>query len=305
MLLPLSSGGILGPRARRLSTALSGCSTAPGARILRRDVSRDREASRCPVRSLIRGIRVALPLLAGIAGSAGGAGPATAAVTVGSRLDGRADLVASCRAPAGCTATGALAGRPAAVPSDGVIVRWRLRSATRGTAGLGVLRAAAGGAFTRAATGPRRRLDRRHAAGRDSLYTFSARIPVQRGDVLAVDVGPGPAAVYRLRRGPGYAVSTFQPALAGDETRAPTSVLAGTELLLNADVEADADGDGFGDETQDNCPSIPNDQTTNPCPSTAVPPSSKRTGRGGATSSRTTRFRRHKPAHHGRAVALP
>ena len=42
----------------------------------------------------------------------------------------------------------------------------------------------------------------------------------------------------------------FDPALPA--TRRPRPSLAG-ELLLNADVEPDADGDVYGDETQDNC----------------------------------------------------
>jgi hypothetical protein len=38
------------------------------------------------------------------------------------------------------------------------------------------------------------------------------------------------------------------------------------ELQLRGTIEPDVDGDTYGDETQDNCPSIANDQTTNPCP---------------------------------------
>ena len=39
---------------------------------------------------------------------------------------------------------------------------------------------------------------------------------------------------------------------------------ANAELVLNADIEADADKDGYGDETQDQCPT--NAATQGPCP---------------------------------------
>jgi hypothetical protein len=51
--------------------------------------------------------------------------------------------------------------------------------------------------------------------------------------------------------------------LAGDST-------TGYESLLQAKLEPDADGDGYGDDTQDNCPTIANDQTSNPCPGTLI-----------------------------------
>jgi len=250
------------------------------------------------VRPAISTIPPALALMGGLAVFAvfAGADPAAAAVTVGSPLGARANLVTTCRSSAGCTATAAaLGGRPVAIGEDGVIVRWRLRSASRGTAALRVLRPSPGGAFAGVRAGPPRRLAIRARAGRDARYVFTARLPVERGDVLAVDLGRGPAAVFHLRSGPGYEALSFEPALAASEPRAPTRALDGAELLLNADIEPDADGDGFGDETQDNCPSIPNDQTSNPCPSTAVPPPGTADGSGTGPPSRTTRFRRHKP----------
>ena len=256
------------------------------------------------VRPAISTIPPALALMGGLAVFAvfAGADPAAAAVTVGSPLGARANLVTTCRSSAGCTATAAaLGGRPVAIGEDGVIVRWRLRSASRGTAALRVLRPSPGGAFAGVRAGPPRRLAIRAPAGRDARYVFTARLPVERGDVLAVDLGRGPAAVFHLRGAPRFEALSFEPALSASEPRAPTRALDGVELLLNADVEADADGDGFGDETQDNCPSIPNDQTTNPCPSTAVPPPGTADGPGTARPSRTTRFRRHKPVP--RAVA--
>ena len=93
-----------------------------------------------------------------------------------------------------------------------------------------------------------------------------------------------------------------------------TSDRAAVELLANADVEPDADGDGFGDETQDNCPTIPNDQTTNPCAQTGqVAPTP---GSGGpaqadtgepTSGARVTVSRRHRRRHrpHGTTFHVP
>jgi hypothetical protein len=44
----------------------------------------------------------------------------------------------------------------------------------------------------------------------------------------------------------------------------------GFEILVQGTVEADADHDGFGDDTQDQCPS--NAATQGPCPTTTPPP---------------------------------
>jgi hypothetical protein len=52
--------------------------------------------------------------------------------------------------------------------------------------------------------------------------------------------------------------------------RAPASAPPGEELLMNADVEGDTDHDGFGDETQDACPSNPFTQAACPAATTTV-----------------------------------
>ena len=50
------------------------------------------------------------------------------------------------------------------------------------------------------------------------------------------------------------------------------NTINGFEVLVNADLEPDADRDGYGDETQDNCTTVANDQTTNPCLNPPPPP---------------------------------
>jgi hypothetical protein len=212
-----------------------------------------------------------------------------AETTVGSSLGSRADFSTSC--PASCTLLG-----DATVPKAGVVVRWRVRAATRGSVRLRILRPTAG-ALVGVASGPAQRLDRRHAPGRDVSYVFTVRLPVEAGDVLALDAGRGAAAVLHRRAG-GPAVRVFTPAVPDGGAAGEERTVSGAELLLSADVEPDADGDGFGDETQDNCPSIANDQTSNPCPSTAATPTPTGNDDTDTKPPRTTGWRRHKHERH-------
>ena len=122
---------------------------------------------------------------------------------------------------------------------------------------------------------------------------------MQQGDFIGLDRQRRVGAIYHGRAGSSaYGLLRFDSPLPNGQSRGPDSEGSGNELLLNADVEPDQDADGFGDDTQDNCPSIPNDQRTNPCPSTAV-----NNGSGGddGTSDDTPRtFRRHKHKRHHR-----
>ena len=96
----------------------------------------------------------------------------------------------------------------------------------------------------------------------NQLQQFPARIPVQSGDVIGIHTsgGAGPCSIMT-----GNASDTFDQ-LTGDPP--PNTTIAGTigtkfMFPLEAFVEADADGDGFGDETQDYCST--NSTTQGPC----------------------------------------
>jgi hypothetical protein len=200
------------------------------------------------------------------------AGPAQASTTVGSSLRQRANLYVRCAS----TCTELQTARPGdtalRVPADGVITRWRLRAATLGAVRLRVLRPAGNGTYATAGLGELQRLAQPHRPGQDVLYTFTARVPVLEGDQIALDHDRAAGGVFHsYGQLTSYAAATFNPAPAADAAAAPTSTAIGRELLLNADIERDADGDGFGDETQDNCPKMANDQSDNPCPPGTAP----------------------------------
>ena len=180
---------------------------------------------------------------------------AQAATTVGSDLTKAATLT-PCATP--CTAyTGDnTSGVPSAVaPFNGVVVRWRVK--TGGAANklaLRALRSADTGSYTGvAASGPQ-------DVAQAGTFTFPARMPVQAGDVIGLDDGSGGAKVAATAT--STAVYTFSPPLGSFAHIPSKGTNANRELLVSADIERDADGDGYGDETQDLCPGDPTRHTT-------------------------------------------
>jgi hypothetical protein len=93
---------------------------------------------------------------------------------------------------------------------------------------------------------------------------FDARIPVQAGDrvALASDSTPILACAESL---PGDALGLIEgdPAIGSTVPYGESSEVSG-QIPLFATVEPDADGDGYGDETQDQCPT--DASTHGPCP---------------------------------------
>jgi len=203
---------------------------------------------------------------------------AGAAVVVGSNLK-EAPNATICSQPGmpelDCTTT--LTGLPVAsrepggtsAPSSGVITSWSIRSGASVISHkvrLRVIRNHMG-----AGSGPVETLP--NVAG---VYTYEARVPVQTNDRIGVDTLDVPELKgVPIVRGSatGAGINYWMVALADGETRNPTTSSSTIELLIKATIEPDADGDGFGDETQDLCPSVAN-------AGAACPP----TGGGGGTT---------------------
>ena len=99
------------------------------------------------------------------------------------------------------------------------------------------------------------------SAAAGSLNSFETRIPVHTGDVIGLTpVTTGPC----IRSGmPAYSYSYFNGDALGESTETYNPPVAGTQLDVSAQLEPDADNDGFGDETQDLCPV--NAETHGPC----------------------------------------
>ena len=89
----------------------------------------------------------------------------------------------------------------------------------------------------------------------NAISTFDERLPIKAGDVLGVDPSPVAQSLAYYEAGNPALLQWNPGRLADGETpRAPNTMAGPGELLINADIEPDADGDGYGDETQDLCP---------------------------------------------------
>jgi hypothetical protein len=195
---------------------------------------------------------------------------ARADVTFGSALDaGPGDIALfDCLGSGGCTlgfASGP-AGTPAA-PVGGVLTRWRIRTGVLTTpARLQVLR--------RPASDPQQAFVVGESAEvtppANAVSVYRARIRIEVGDHLAVCCFLGPSSYINAIAGTS---ERWAPPL-GSTPAAPTST-GNFELLVSGDIEADVDGDGFGDETQDDCPTVSGVEPQG-CPAPPPPPAAPR-----------------------------
>jgi hypothetical protein len=93
-------------------------------------------------------------------------------------------------------------------------------------------------------------------------FNFESHIPIGKGDFFAIDsiadglVGAGPAVVATIATNASYVTKT--PAIPDGSPFTVTGSIGPptqTKLMISADIEPDLDGDTYGDETQDLCPS--------------------------------------------------
>jgi hypothetical protein len=203
-----------------------------------------------------------------------GAGPAMAATTIGQITP------PGSKNPGGCSNCAELqlataAGSPSyVVPAGGgVITSWSMNGMDGGPARLEVFRSGPGaGEFALAAETDMHQF----AAG--EIPTIPVRIPVAGGEHLGLGTGiQGPAWV-RYSNTLADQVGGFPFAAAIGDAKVPTT-FSGYLMNVAATVEPDADHDGFGDETQDGCPTDASKQ--GPC--VPSPPPSTPAGTTAAT----------------------
>jgi hypothetical protein len=97
------------------------------------------------------------------------------------------------------------------------------------------------------------------------IQEFPGRLPVKKGQYLAIDAGKFVQATVN-DSGQKFSYVYSPPLVDGSGARGSNEATG--ELLVAATIEPDADGDGFGDETQDQCPS----QKTTQGPCDLTPP---------------------------------
>ena len=163
------------------------------------------------------------------------------------------------------------AGPSYTVPSRGVITSW----STKGNAGVGQARVVA---FT--AAGANWTLVGKSAltpVAVNTLNTFPARVPVPAGAQLGIQITAGAMDCGFVT---GVGTDLFQYSLTfnpdADTTLTPSN-LPNVHANISAVVESDADGDGYGDVTQDACPESALTQAACPAPNTKVTKKPKKT----------------------------
>ena len=189
-------------------------------------------------------------------------GSAAASVRFGATLSNNADTTLACfNAEPDCSTVQTI--RPetqqAGSPISGVVTMWRTRPAVNGDITFQIVRRNGSGASRVVASDTQ-------SVQQDTVNEFFVRIPIQEGDLLGLNAA---GSSEPMRASAGAQVARFVPPL-GSDLVAPTELVANTELLVNATVEPDADGDGFGDDSQDNCPT--NAATQGGCSGTLVGP---------------------------------
>jgi hypothetical protein len=150
---------------------------------------------------------------------------------------------------------------PVSSPIDGVINTWHLKGGTAaGSVRLRLIDQLAGGLFIAPATGPTHTVAL--ATGLNTIREFHLEpgMPIRAGQRIAIDDGPNadPICGCLSYDNDGGTYDGWTPIL-GSTPTAP-SFSSNRELLMNVEVEPDADGDLSGDETHDKCPTQTNSQ---------------------------------------------
>jgi hypothetical protein len=204
------------------------------------------------------GLIFVLALLSALAVAA----PAGAATTIGSDL-ADTDLTPDPSNGAACSPTTAtctfanptLFGNlhPTTAPSHGVLVRWRVRASNPGSLpiALRVLRKGSGNAYAAVSTSPAATFP---SVGM-STQVFPTSQPIRAGELLGLNVGAdnGSFVAQTDTLQTTTQLLRWQPQLADGAALDPTFAFGppAGEITFNADMEADLDCDGLGDETQD------------------------------------------------------
>jgi hypothetical protein len=175
-------------------------------------------------------------------------------------------------------------------PVSGVVTKFRIRSLSPDQVTFRIARLIVQGTdrlATSVGSGPSVTLK-----GDSSIEEFGARIAIHAGDYVALDS----TATGALHGGSGGTRQyQYSPPLVDGQGPRGSTDTEDEELLLQAVIEPDSDKDGFGDETQDRCPTDPSTAGTCPTPDTGAPilngvaiaPGSFRAAaRGGAVASR-------------------
>ncbi len=162
-------------------------------------------------------------------------------------------------------------GHTTIAPFDGVVVEWRMRMFAVIGSGQSVIPRLIGPVADPLPWGAQDAPIPLPSFGTPRTITQATRMPIAQGQAIAVQIPgqcvlPDQCVAFAVNGGDGAGncgIISPAPAPGG----AGNGIECATEynlLAFAADVETDADGDGYGDETQDACPTDGTTQGT--CP---------------------------------------
>ena len=214
-----------------------------------------------------RGDRLIRPLPALLA-LAAGVGASVAIAATGSTELGDTTTAPTYGAEAPVVQLSTTPGTKPYTTPAGVLTSWRYHSSpdpSAGTMRLQIFRPAGGdGVYEAVAESGLKELEP------STGYEFAERIPVEEGWVLGLDPGDDAEAGISVPSAPDDRIYQFGNNVPVGATRTATGPFQYYRVNVAATVEPDADGDGYGDETQDRCPTDP--LTHDDCPPDTDPP---------------------------------
>jgi hypothetical protein len=208
----------------------------------------------------------------------------------GSALQGERSAPPAACLPSCLYVQTALGGVSTAASTPGVIVRWRVLNGNSGAYRIHVLTdnpGGSGGAFHAyhvLSTSESGNVTAPTNSAFSKISSFPTRMPIPVGAYVGLSV-------------PNGSVPGFQSSAGGQakysRTEAPSSGVTGVvgeshngAILYDADIEPDVDGDGYGDVTQDSCPTSASVHE-GPCPVAVAGGGGAAAGTGKAQSAST------------------
>jgi hypothetical protein len=87
-----------------------------------------------------------------------------------------------------------------------------------------------------------------------AIQEFLTRLTIEAGDELGIGVVGSSSSILNARAATSGATARFSSPSQANGISTSGTANTNLRLLLNADLEPDADHDGYGDQTQDGCP---------------------------------------------------
>lgn len=166
-------------------------------------------------------------------------------------------------------------GASTALPFDGVVVRWRVLSSHSDQFRIRVLSPQAGSGLKVLGSSPVESVSVTPSPPIGKLTSFETRLPIPAGSYVGL-ASPTKSLAPIALHASGASATEFHDANDGS-TIGEAGTARPWEVAYDADVEPDADHDGYGDITQDSCPEAGavHDGACPRKPITAGPPPSK------------------------------